>query len=116
MLLVRKIAREEKEKEVQEKEDSEEARSLELFEKADQAHMLYKENGSLLVNLGKEPLQDIVRFLCYREKKKGDTYSKHSSSMKKMRLRISEVQPVWTKYFSHIEDEEEEEELEEEEE
>ena len=66
------------------------------------------------MNLGKEPLQDIVRFLCYREKKKGDTYSKHSSSMKKMCLRISEVQPVWTKYFSPIEEAEEESEEEEE--
>ena len=43
MLLARKIAWEEKEKEVQEKEDSEEACFLELFEKADQVHMLYKE-------------------------------------------------------------------------
>ena len=91
MLLARKIAWEEKEKEVQEKEDLEEARSLELFEKADQAYMIFRENGSLLMNLGKEPLQDIVRFLCYHEKKKGDTYTKHSSSMKRMRLRILEV-------------------------
>ena len=88
MLLARKIAWEEKEKEVQEKEDSEEACFLGLFEKADQAYMLYKEGGSLLTNLGKEPLQDIVRFLCYHEKKKGDTYTKHSSRTKKMSTHI----------------------------
>ena len=77
MLLVRKIAREEKEKEMQEEEDSEEARSRELSEKAGQAYMLYKKNDSILVNLEKEPLQDIVCFLCYHEKK-GDTYSADS--------------------------------------
>ena len=69
--------------------------------------MIFRENGSLLMNLGKEPLQDIVRFLCYHEKKKGDTYTKHSSIMKRMRLRISEVQPVWTKYFRPIKEDEE---------
>ena len=69
--------------------------------------MIFRENGSLLMNLGKEPLQDIVRFFCYHEKKKGDTYTKHSSSMKKMRLHILEVQPVWTKYFRPIEEDEE---------
>ena len=58
MLLVRKIAREEKEKEMQEEEDLEEARFRELSEKADQAYMLYKKNDSILVNLEKEPLQD----------------------------------------------------------
>ena len=64
MLPARKIARKENEKEVQEKEDSEEARSLELFEKTDQGYMLHTEGGSLLANLGKERLQGIVRFLC----------------------------------------------------
>ena len=44
----------------------------------------------------------------------GDIYTKHSGSIKRMRLRISEVQPIWTKYFSPIEEEEEESEEEEE--
>ena len=38
----------------------------------------------------------------------GDIYTKHSGSIKRMRLRISETQMVWTKYFSPIEEEEEE--------
>ena len=37
---------------------------------------------------------------------KGDTYTKHSGSMKRCAyVRISEVQLVWTKYFSPIEEE-----------
>ena len=44
----------------------------------------------------------------------GDAYTKHSDSTKKICLRISEVQPVWTKYFSPIEEAEEESEEEEE--
>ena len=48
--------------------------------------------------------------------KKGDTCTKHSDSMKRMRLSISEIQPVWTKYFSPIEEDEESKEGEEEEE
>ena len=46
--------------------------------------------------------------------KKGDTCTKHSDSMKRMCFSISEVQPVWTKYFSPIEEAEEESEEEEE--
>ena len=34
--------------------------------------MLYKEGGILLADLGNEPLNDIICFLCYNEKKKGD--------------------------------------------
>ena len=108
MLLARKIAREEKEKEVQEKDDAEENHAIDLFEKSDQAFMHFRDSGSLLSNIGKEPLQDIVRFICHQEKKKGDTYSKYSGSMKKMRERIAEVQPVWTKYFSPLSSEGEE--------
>ena len=45
-----------------------------------------------------------------------DTYTKHSGSTKRMHLHISEVQPVWTKYFSPIEEDGESEEEKEEEE
>ena len=44
----------------------------------------------------------------------GDIYTKHSGSIKRMRLRISEVQPVRIEYFSPIEEEEEDSEEEEE--
>ena len=59
MLLAHKIAREEKEKEMQEEEDSEEARSRELSEKADQAYMLYKEDSSLLTTLEEKSLETL---------------------------------------------------------
>ena len=45
-------------------------------------------------------LKDIVRFLCCVENKgKGDSFSKHSGSRKKLKERIAEVEPLWTKYF-----------------
>ena len=33
------------------------------------------------------------------EKKKGDTFSSHSSGTEKLKLRMAQVQPIWTKYF-----------------
>ena len=33
------------------------------------------------------------------KKKKGDSYSKHSGSKEKLKLRMAQVKPVWTKYF-----------------
>ena len=110
LLLARSIARENKHKEVQEREDREEEKEMALFEKADQAYLVFKEGGSLLCALRKPELQDIVRFLCCVEKKVGDTYTKHSGSNNKMRQRIAKVSPVWTKYFAPPEEEEEEEE------
>ena len=53
----------------------------------------------MLDKLNLEELKDSVRCLCYAEKKKGDTFSSHSSGKEKLKLRISQVQPVWTKYF-----------------
>ena len=115
MLLARKIAREEKEKEVQEKKDSEEARSLELFEKADQAYMLYKEGVFFSRIWGRSPSKILfVSSVITRRRRVMPTPSTVAVSMKRMRLRISEVQPVWTKHFSPIEEEEEESEEEEE--
>ena len=41
-----------------------------------------------------------MRFLCCAEEKgKGESYSSHAGSKKKLKERMAEVQPVWTKYF-----------------
>ena len=77
MIRVREIARELKQKQEQEKDNAEDAHALDLFKKADQVYMLFKERDSLLSNLGKEPLQDTICFICHQEKKKGDTYLKY---------------------------------------
>ena len=108
LFLARKIARENKRREEQERDDREEEKEMALFEKTDQAYLIFKEGGLLLSKLDKTELQDIVRFLCSVEKTKEDTYSKHSGSMKKMKERITMVQPVWTKYFAPPVEEEEE--------
>ena len=79
-----------------------------LFEKANQAYLIFKEDSSLLSKLDKMNLQDIVRFLYSVEKMKGDTYSIHSGSMKTTREHIAMVQPVWTNYFAPLTVEEEE--------
>jgi len=71
------------------------------------------EKSSLLDGLQTSDLQDIVRYLCCVESKgKGDTYSSHSVSKRKMKERMAEVQWMWTKYFNlpPIKEEEEEEE------
>ena len=61
--------------------------------------MLFKESDQLLSKPGKEPLKDTSRFICHQEMKKGNTCSNYPS-IKKMRERIAEVKPVWTKYFT----------------
>ena len=108
LLLTRKIARENKCMEEQERDDREEEKEIALFEKANQAYLIFKKGGSLLSKLDKTELQDIVRFFCSLEKTKGGAYSKHSVSMKKMRERIAMVHPVWTKYVAPPVEEEEE--------
>ena len=66
LLLAHKIARENKHKEEQERDDREEEKEMALFEnkKADQAYLIFKEGGSLLSKLETTNLQDIVRSLC----------------------------------------------------
>ena len=110
MLRAREIARENRMRESQEKEDEEDALALRLYGEADLAYVKFKEGGSLLSKLGGDDLKDLVRFICHVEKKKGDTYLKHSSSKKKMLERIARVTPLWTKYFTPPVNEESEEE------
>ena len=71
-LLAQKLKKDEQ----REKDNTEDAHALELFEKIDQASMHFRENSSLLLVIGKEPLQDIARFILYHAKKKKDIYSK----------------------------------------
>ena len=107
-LLAHKIARENKRREDQDKKDEEEEKEIALFEKTNQACLIFKEGGLLLSKLDKTRLQDTVRFLCSVEKRKEDTYSKHSRSNNQTRERITKVQPVWTKHFAPSIEEEEE--------
>ena len=110
LLLARKIARENKRKEQQDRADEEEEVSMRLLEKADQAYLRFKDGGSLLTKLGTDDLKDLVWFLCHVKKTKGDTFSKHSGSKKKMRERIAGSEPLWTSYFASSVAEETEEE------
>lgn len=71
-----------------------------LYKKAEEAYLVFCEKSHLLDRLTNPELQDSVRFLCCAEKKgKGDSYSSHSRSKKKLKERMAEVQLVWTKYF-----------------
>ena len=100
LLRAREIARETKEQEQQDKVDMAKEKEASLFRKADDAYWIFHEHGHLLAKLNLSELQDIVRYLCCVESKgKGNTYSKHSGSKKKLKERITAVQPVWTKYF-----------------
>ena len=104
LLLAREIARRNKEQEEQEKVDKAKEKEMALYNKAEQAYIVFCEQGHLLDKLSSTELQHIVRFLCCVEKKgKGDTYSSHSGSKKKLKERMAEVQPVWTKYFEDTE-------------
>ena len=73
------------------REHREEEKEMAFCKKANQAYLIFKENGSLLSKLDETELYDIVCFLCSVEKTKGDTYSKHSGSMKKTKERIAMV-------------------------
>ena len=98
LLLARKIGHENKLKKQQHQADKEKEYSMTLFEKADQAYTWFKDNGSLLTKIGTDDLRHLVRFLCHIKKTKGDTFSKHSGSKKKMRERIAGSEPLWTSY------------------
>ena len=76
LLLAQKIARKIKLTEQQDRAGKEEEVSLRLFEKADQAYIWFKDNGSLLAKIGTDVLKHLVRFLCHVKKTKGDTFSK----------------------------------------
>ena len=99
LLLARQIARENKEKEQQEKVDRAKEKEIALYNKAEEAYLSFCRQGHLLNKLNLEELKDIVRYICCAEKKKGDTFSSHSSGKEKLKLRMAQVQPVWTKYF-----------------
>lgn len=71
-----------------------------LFWKVEEAYLVYHKKGHLLDKLNMSELQDIVRFLCYVEKKgKGDTYPSHNGSKRELKERIAEVKPLWAKYL-----------------
>ena len=100
LLLAREIARKNKEEQERQKIDKAKEKEMALYKKAEEAYVIFCEKGHLLDRLTNHELQDIVRFLCCVEKKgKGDSYSSHAGSKKKLKERMAEVQPVWTKYF-----------------
>ena len=93
------MPRRNKEREEREKADKAKEKEMDLRDKA-QACIVFRERGHLLDKSSSTELQHIVRFLCCVEKKgKGDSYSSHAGSKKKLKERMAEVQPVWTKYF-----------------
>ena len=104
MLLARKIAREIRANERRERESAQADAETALLEKAEGVYQTFREKGSVLTALSAEDLKHLVRFVCHIKKKKGDTFSKHSGSKKKMQERLAAVEPSWTKYF--VEDEE----------
>ena len=114
LLRAREIARENKAKEDQVKVDKAKDKEIAFFRKAEEAHLVFQEQGHLLGKLNLSELQDIVCYLCCVENKKGDAYSNHSGSKKKLKERIAAVEPPWTKYFEPppAAEEEEEEEVE----
>jgi hypothetical protein len=71
-----------------------------LFEKPDQAYLIFKEGSS-------SSRTSWASSVLWRRRMEG-TYFKHSGSNKKVRERIVKVQPVWTKYFAPPVEEEEE--------
>ena len=100
LLLARKIARENKEKDEQEKLDKAKEKEAALYSKAEDAYVIFCEKGHLLDQLNVPELQNIVRFLCCVEKRgKGDTFSSHGKNKNTLKARICKVEPVWTKYF-----------------
>ena len=103
MLRAREIAQENRTRESQEKEDEENLLALRLYGEADLAYVKFKEGGSLLSKLGGDDLKDLVRFICHVEKKKGDTYSKHSSSKKKMLNEDENINNIIEQYRANSE-------------
>ena len=87
-------------RESQKKEDEEDVVALKLYREADLVYVKFKDGGSFLSKLGAGCLKDLIIFICHVEKKKGNTYLKHSSSKKKMLERIARVTLLWTKYFT----------------
>ena len=69
---------------------------LTLFEKADQAYTWLKDNGALLTKMDTDDLKHLVRVLCHIKKTKGNTFSKHSGSKKKIRKWIAGSKLLWT--------------------
>ena len=53
----------------------------------------------MLKKIGTDNLKHLVRFLCHVKKTKGDTFSNHSGSKKKMQEWIAGSKPLWTSYF-----------------
>ena len=106
LLLARGIARKNKEEQERQKIDKAKEKEMALYKKAEEAYVIFGEKGHLLDRLTNHELQDIARFICCVEKKgKGDSYFSHAGNKKKLKERMAEVQPVWTKYFELAEGE-----------
>ena len=99
ILLARKIACEIKDNEQRERESAQVDAETALLEKAEGIYQTFREKSSVLTALSADDLKHLVRFVCHIEKKKGDTFSKHSGSTKKMQQRLAAVESSWTKYF-----------------
>ena len=74
LLLARKIARENKEKDEQEKLDKAKEKEAALYSKAEDAYVIFCEKGHLLDQLNVPELQNIVGFLCCVEKRGKGTH------------------------------------------
>ena len=70
LLLARKIAHENKEKEQQEKVDRAKEKELALYNKAEETYLSFCRQAHLLNKLNLEKLKDLVRYIYYVEKKK----------------------------------------------
>ena len=99
LLLARKIARENKEKEQHKRRWTGPRRRKYPCTTRQRRRILFCPQAHLLNKLNLEELVDVVLYICYVEKKKGDTFASHSSGKEKLKLRMAQVQPVWTKYF-----------------